>query len=61
MEESGEHLATGEGREEVMFVAFDDGCSLVPKMITIEEDVVDGVKVSTVRTGDVVAGILPEA
>ena len=61
VEEPGEHLATGEGREEVVFVAVDDGCLLVPKVVTVEQDMVDGVTIFAVRTGDVVIGVLPEA
>ena len=58
MEESGEHLATGEGREEVVLVTLDDRCSLVPKFVTIEQDVIDGVKVAAVGAGDIVTSVL---
>ena len=61
MKEPGEHLATGEGREEVVFVTFEDGCSFVPKVVAVEEDMIDGVAVAAVRTGDVISGILAKA
>ena len=61
VEESGEHLATGECREEVMFVAFDNGGLCIPEVVAVEEDVVDGVAIAAMRTCGVIPGILSKA
>ena len=60
MEELGEHFATEEGGEEVVFVALDDGRAFVPKVIAVEEDMVDGVLVAAVRACGVVPSVLLE-
>ena len=60
VEEADEHLAARCGGEEIIFVAFEDGCLFVPKMVTLEEDVVDSVWVTAVRTAGVVSGICSE-
>ena len=57
MEEADEHLAARCGGEEIIFVAFEDCCPFVPKMVTLEEDVVDGVEIAAVRTARVVTGV----
>ena len=57
VEEVDEHLAAGCGGEKIVFVAFEDGCTFVPKVVTLEEDVVDSVWVTAVRTAGVVSGI----
>ena len=57
MEEADEHLAAGCGGEEVVFVALEDGCPFVPEVVTLEEDVVNGVKVAAMRTACVVSGV----
>jgi hypothetical protein len=36
VEEPGEHLATGECGKEVVFVAFDDGSTFIPVVVTVE-------------------------
>ena len=56
MEEFDQHFTAGEGGEEVVFVAVDNGCSLVPKMVAVEKDVVCGVELAAVGTGGVVLG-----
>ena len=56
MEESDQHLAAGECGKEVIFVTMNGGCSFIPKMVAIEEDMVDGVSVTTVRAGGVIVG-----
>ena len=61
MKEPGEHLATRESREEIMFVTFEDGRSFVPEVFAVEQNVVDGVSVTAVRTSSVVVCVLPEA
>ena len=61
MEEPGEHLATGECRKEVVFVAFNNGGSLVPEAVAVEEDVVDGVTVTAMRTCGVVSSVRAKA
>ena len=61
MKEPGEHLATRESREEIVFVTFKDGHSFVPKVFAVEQNVVDGVSVAAVRTGSVVVSVLPKA
>ena len=47
MEEFDQHLATRECGKEVIIVTMDGGCSFISKMVTIKEDVVDGVSVTT--------------
>ena len=61
VEEAGEHFATGEGGEEVILVALDDGGTFVPKVVTVKEDVVDGVSIAAVRTCGVVPGVRSKA
>ena len=56
VEEFDQHFAAGEGGEEVVFVAVDNSCSLVPKVVTVEEDVVCCVEFAAVGTGGVVLG-----
>ena len=57
VEESDQHLAAREGGEEVVFVTLDNGCALVPEVITFEEDVINGVSVTAVWACCIVAGI----
>jgi hypothetical protein len=57
VEEVGEHFAAEEGGEKVGFVTLNDGGMFVPKVIAIEEDMIDHVSVTTVRTCGVVASI----
>ena len=61
VEESGEHFATREGGEKVVFVALDDGGMFVPKVVAVEEDVVNGVLIAAVRTCGVVPGVRSKA
>ena len=57
VEEADQHFATRECREKVVFVALEDGCSFVPKMVAIEQDVVDSVAIAAVRACDVVTSV----
>ena len=57
MEEADEHLATGCGGEEIVFVTFEDGCTFIPKVVTLEEDVVNSVWITAVGTAGVVSGV----
>ena len=61
MEEPGKHLATREGREEVYFVTFYDGCSFVPEMVAVKQRVIDSEEVAAMWTYCVVTSIPPEA
>jgi hypothetical protein len=61
VEEFDQHLAAGEGWEKVVFVAVNGCCPFVPKMVTVEKDVVGGVKVTAVGTRGVVVGSHVEA
>jgi hypothetical protein len=61
VEELNQHLAAGEGREEVVFVAVDGCCPFVPKMVTVEKDVVGGVELAAVGTRGVVVSSRAEA
>ena len=61
VEEPGEHLATGECRKEVVLVAFNNGRSFVPKVVAVEECMVDGEAVAAVRTHYIVSGVPAEA
>ena len=56
VEELDQHLATREGGEEIVFVAVDCCHTFIPKMITVKEDVVDGVAITAVWACDVVVG-----
>ena len=56
VEELDKHFADGEGGKKVVFVAVNSGGLFVPKMVAVEEDVVDGVEVAAVWTCDVVVG-----
>ena len=56
VEELDEHLAAGEGGEEVVFVAVDGCCPFVPKVVAIEQDVVGGVELAAVGARGVVMG-----
>ena len=60
VEEAGEHFAAGEGGEKVGFVTLDDGGVFVPKVIAIEEDMIDRVSVAAVRTCGVIASVHSE-
>ena len=61
MEEPREHLATGEGRQEVVLVAFDDSCSFIPKVVAVEECVVDSEDIAAVGARSVVSHVPAEA
>ena len=61
MEEVGEHLASGEGREEIVLVTFDDGGAFIPEVVTVEKNVVGCVSVAAVRACSVVAGVHSKA
>ena len=61
MEEFDQHLAAGEGGEEVVFVAMNGGCPFIPEVVTVEEDVVRGVELAAVGTRGVVMGSRSEA
>jgi hypothetical protein len=60
MEESGEHFATGEGGEEVCFVALNDGGAFIPMVVTVEEDMVDGVTIAAVGACGVIPDVPPK-
>ena len=57
VEESDQNFTTREGGEEVVFVALDNGCVLIPEVVAFEEDVIDGVSIATVRACCVVASV----
>jgi hypothetical protein len=61
VEEADQHFAAGECGEEVILVALKDGCSLVPKVVAVEEDVVDCVSFAAVWACDIVTGICSKA
>jgi hypothetical protein len=56
VEEADKHFATREGREEVVFVALDDGGMFIPEVVTIKGDVVDCIALAAVWAGHIVAG-----
>ena len=61
MEKPGEHFTAGEGGEEVGFVAFDDSGALVPVVVAVKKDMVDGVTLAAMGTCRVIPGVPPEA
>ena len=57
MEESGEHFAAREGREEIVLIALDNGGAFIPVVVTVEKDMVHGVTVAAVGTCGVVPSV----
>ena len=56
MKELDQHFATEEGGKKVLFIAVNSCGTLVPEVVAVEENVVDGVEVSAVWACDVVVG-----